>query len=390
MGSGRGDDVRGAAGGDRPTGWSRRALLRRGVVVAGGLAAASVLPGVPAATGAAPAAKKPGKTVVVLTDYPYFPGTAIVVDQALLDAFATDYARKRGKKPLQMTRFLFGEVPVRIFDEIFTTKNPATSLDIGAYLWLFHLSGYFGGVWLRAELVRTGKNPTIAGFSTAQSQQAFSTQAARAQRIVDAASGPESGVLAYNQASLFDQPDPADPARPQRGLADTFGYNQGYLLQIAEKPPEGLTTPPGFVTCPAEAATRPLYCAYGTYQLTATRRFDPVSARLAAGRGGYSELSAQIPPIQQAAVARGRQVWDTFLDVQGFSQEAYRQLLDISSAFLETVQATALASVQAVATEDVPLGRRAATANACMSQWLASYTVGLVDGRPDRALPTFV
>lgn len=376
-------------GDGRAEGLSRRALLRRGMVVAGGLTAASALTGTTGVGGALTMAKKSKKTAVVLTDYPYFPGSVIVVDQALLDGFATDYAKAQGKKPLEMTRFLFGEVPVRIFDEIFATKNPATTLDIGSYLWLFHLSGYFGGVWLRGELVKTGKNPTIAGFSIAQSQQAFSTQAEKAKRILDAASGPESGVLAYNQASLFDQPDPANPATTQRGLADTYGYNEGYLLQIADAPPAGLTTPAGFVTCPADAASRPLYCAYGTYQLEATRKFDPVSTKLAAGRGGYAPLKSQIPPIQQGAIARGRQVWNSFLNVQGFSQQSYQQLLDISSAFLETVQATALASAEAVAEQDAPLGRQAATANACMSQWLASYTVGLIDGRPDRAIPTF-
>jgi len=220
-------------GSGAPSGWSRRELLRRGIVVAGGVTAATVLAAGPGAA-ARPVAKKPKKVAVVLTDHPFFPGTVIVADQALLDRYATDYAKARGKKPLEMTKFLFGEVPLRIFDEIFATKNPATALDVGSYLWLFHLSGYFGGVWLRGELVKTGKNPTIAGFSQAQSQQTFTTQAGKAQRIVDAASGPESGVLAYNQASLFDQPDPADPTRQQRGLADTFGYNEGYLLQIAE------------------------------------------------------------------------------------------------------------------------------------------------------------
>ncbi|MFO7591958.1 MAG: hypothetical protein R6X23_13880 [Acidimicrobiia bacterium] len=58
------------------------------------------------------------------------------------------------------------------------------------------------------------------------------------------------------------------------------------------------------------------------------------------------DLATQIPPLQEAAIARGRMVWDGLLDVQGFSQEAYEQLLDISSAFLETVQATALAAVE--------------------------------------------
>lgn len=369
--------------------WSRREVLRRGAFATGGVLLASSTLTSTNATAFVAGAKQVKKVTISLADYPYFVGTLIAPDEALLNRFATDYARRQGKKPLEMTRFLFGEVPVALFDEIFTTKNPATTLDMGSYLWLFHLSGYFGGVWLRGELVKTGKNPTIAGFSSAQSQQAFTTQAAKAQRIVDAASGPESGVLAYNQASLFDQPNPDNPATVQRGLADTFGYNEGYLLQIAEKPPAGLTTPAGFVTCPADSASRPLYCGYGTYQLKATRKYDPVSTKLAAGQGGYASLKAQIPPIQQSAIARGRQVWDTFLNVQGFSQEAYQQLLDISSAFLETVQTTALSSVQAVADENVQIGRQAATANACMSQWLASYTVGLIDGRPDRALPTF-
>lgn len=102
-----------------------------------------------------------------------------------------------------------------------------------------------------------------------------------------------------------------------------------------------------------------------------------------------ADLATQIPPLQEAAIARGRMVWDGLLDVQGFSQEAYEQLLDISSAFLETVQATALAAVEAVVEKDVVVGRQAATANACMAVWLGSYITGLTDGREGRALPEF-
>lgn len=326
---------------------------------------------------------------MVLPDYPYFPGTIIVEDQRLLDSLAASYAKQRGRQPLEMTRFLFGEVPVTLFDRIFATRNPATTLPIGSYLWLFHLSGYFGGVWLRSELVKTGKNPTIAGVSIAQTQQAFNSQAAKAQAVLDAASGDGPAVLAYNRASLFDQPDPDNPARPVRGLADTYGYNEGYLLQIVEKPPEGLTPRARFVVCPSDPASRPLSCSYATTELQAVKTYDPVSKKLASGKGAYAGLKSEIVPVQQSAIERGRRVWDGALNVQGFSQEAYTQLLDISSAFLETVQATALSTVEAVAQADVAVGRRAATANACMSTWLASYTVGLIDGRPDRALPTF-
>lgn len=368
--------------------WSRREVLRRGALggaaLAGGLSLAGLVGAAPAG-----AAKAAAKVTVTLPDYPYFAGTVIAPDPALLDRLAAQYARRRGRAPLEMTRFLFGDVPVQCFDEIFRTKNPARTLPMGAYLWLFHLSGYFGGVWLRGELVRTGKNPTIAAFSTAQSQQAFTAQANRAAAVLADATGSDAAVLAYNRASLLDRADPADPSRTITGLADTYGYNEGYLLQIVEKPPVGLSTPPKFVVCPTDPGTRPLYCQYATSQVRAVAQFDPVSRRLAGGRGEYGTLRDQIVPVQAKAITRGRQVWDTFLNVQGFAQPAYEQLLDISSAFLETVQATALSTVEAVAESDAALGRQAATANACMGIWLASYTTGLIDGRPDRAIPTF-
>jgi len=53
------------------------------------------------------------------------------------------------------------------------------------------------------------------------------------------------------------------------------------------------------------------------------------------------------------------------------------------------VQATVLATVKSTAQGSVPVGRQAATANACMGVWLSSYLVGITDGRPDRALPEF-
>ena len=130
-------------------------------------------------------------------------------------------------------------------------------------------------------------------------------------------------------------------------------------------------------------------CAYRTNRLHALRRFDSVSTAIAIGDDVYAELSEQIPPLQAAAIARGRQVWDGALNVQGFSQEAYEQLLDISSAFLETVQATALATTRAVAADAVGDGRQGATANALLGVWLASYIVGITDGRPGRTIPEF-
>jgi hypothetical protein len=374
---------------------SRREVLARGAgaVAAVGLGSVRFAPGAAAlgggsGVGSAAGPVGGGGVVVVVPEYPFFAGTTMREDPKLLNALARTYVRRHGGRDAVMTRFLFSSVPVTLFDRIYATKDPANTLPMGAYLWLFHLSGYFGGVWLRGELVRTGKNAALSSYSKPQDEAAFTAEVATADEALDAASGPGPALLEYEKASLFDAPPVPPATMPQRGLVDTFGYNEGYLLQIAEKPPVGLSTPAGLVECPA-AAERPLYCSYGTNRLEALPRFDPISRKLAAGKGAYADLATQIPPLQEAAITRGRGVWDGALNVQGFSQEAYEQLLDISSAFLETVQATVLATVKSTAERVVPVGRQAATANACMGVWLSSYIVGITDGRPDRALPEF-
>ena len=309
---------------------------------------------------------------IELPDHPFFPNPVMQPDPALLDELAD------GSSPV-MTRFLFGDAPVELFDRIFASDAP-DALPTGGYLWVFHLSGYFGGVWLRDELARSGHNEAIAGFSVNPSEDAFVEETERAARALTAAAAGDDEVLAYAETSLFDA---------EHGLVDNFGYNEGYLLQIVEKPPDGLTTPPGLVVCPATAAAGPLTCTYGASRLTALGTFADVSDALARGDGPYADLATRIAPLQDAGIARGRTVWDGMLNVSGFAQEAYEQLLDISCAFLETVQATVLATVRAVAVGDTLAARRAAVANACMGVWLTSYLVGITDGRPGRALPQF-
>ncbi len=321
---------------------------------------------------------------VELTEYPYFAGTAMTPDTALLDRLATEYGARRDGAPPVMTRFLFADVPVVLFDAIFDATDPA-QLPLGSYLWLYHLSGYYGGLWLRGELLQSGHNTMIENVNLPPNEEQFTAEVGDAQRILERAAGDD--VLAYSDESLYDQPNPDNEQAPVRGLVDLFGYNEGYLLQIAEKPPVGLVTPADLVRCP-DPADGPLFCEYRTNRLGALRTFDPVAARLQDGAGAYGALAAKIAPIQEPGIARGRMVWDGQLDVQGFEQEAYEQLLDISSAFLETVQATALATVRAVAERDEIVARQAATANAMMAVWLRSYIVGLTDGRPI-ALPTF-
>jgi hypothetical protein len=322
---------------------------------------------------------------VQLSDYPYFAGTMMTPDEALLDRMAGEYAATADEQPPAMTRFLLGDVPVRLFDTIFGADDP-TGLPLGSYLWLYHLSGYYGGLWLRGELLASGHNTMMANVNLPQTEEQFAAAVGDAQRVFGRAAA--SDVLAYNEESLYDRPNPENPDVPIQGLVDLFGYNEGYMLQIAEKPPEGLVTPDDLVVCPADPADGPLHCRYRTSRLAALATFEPVADALRRGDGPYGDLAAAIAPAQSEGIARGRMVWDGQLNVQGFGQEAYEQLLDISSAFLETVQATVLATVHAVAERDERVGRQAATANAVMGIWLRSYVVGLTDGRAI-GLPTF-
>ena len=88
---------------------------------------------------------------VELTDYPFFPGTMMQVDQARLDHLAAQHVTDIDGAPPSMKRFLFAAVPVALFDQIFASSDPG-ELPLASSLWLFHLSGYYGGIWLRGHL----------------------------------------------------------------------------------------------------------------------------------------------------------------------------------------------------------------------------------------------
>ena len=158
------------------------------------------------------------------------------------------------------------------------------------------------------------------------------------------------------------------------------------MLQILEVPPEGLESGPAYqITCGGL-----FECEYATPRLAVLAELADLQAEVAAGEGDFAALVADLKKIQDAAEPRGRSVWSGGLSVQGFSQKSYDQLLDVSSSFLETVQATALVMIDAAANEDADRARTGAVANAAMVVWLRGYRVGLTYGDGEKVLPTFV
>lgn len=333
----------------------------------------------PATTTTLPAEEAPVNapmTSVELVDHPYFETDLVMPDQALLDELATDYAA--GVDDPEIERFLFGTLPVVVFDQIFA--EPVDDLPTPSLLWLLHLSGYFGGRWLRGEIAAAQPDAPLVQFSVEPDEAGFAETLAKAALGLDAAAGDDPMVLAYAEASLFPTGDDAE--QTVAGLVDSFGYNQGYMLEILASPPDGLTTPDRYqIDCDGL-----LSCSYTSPRMAALPRFAPTEQRLA-GDGAYADLAARMQPIQDAAIPRGRSVWSSGLSVQGFPQVEYDQLLDVSSSFLETVQLTALAMVDASVNEDATLARTGAVANAAMTVWLDAYMVGLLDGTEPIELP---
>ena len=295
---------------------------------------------------------------LTLPVYPFWPHPALEADPKLLDALLQE---QRGDDALG---FLLGVAPMRVFGRI--CAEPVELLPGRSFLWLMHVSGYFGGVWLRAEIRRAQPGGMLEQAGQVPTREAFAATLERAGQGLAAAQEDDAAALAQIEGVL-----------PE--LIAGFGYNQGYLLQILEAPPEGLRAPAGLLV-----PRGPLWCDYGRPRLGALPALRDVSERLALPPdAAWRELAALLDESLEAEVARGRSVWSSGLSVRGFPQESYERLLDVSSSFLEIAQATVLLAVRALALRDGAGARRAALAWACTVPWLGSYAQGLMDNRHD-------
>jgi hypothetical protein len=306
---------------------------------------------------------------VSIPDHPFSDNDLIAPAGALLDGLARESCEARGGTVPEVTQFLFGSAPVSVFESLL--RNDPADVDFEGSLWVLHLSGYFGGVWLRREIVSAQPDSFIANIGSTPTEADFLAEvesvrpATVAARAVD-----DAEVLAYLEAIFLE-------------LVDGFGYNKGYLLQILEVPPEGLSSPADLALCEG-----PLSCVYEPLALEALGDFDAARDRLGdPPDDAWDEIAQSVLGLQDQSEARGRMVWSSGLSVQGFSQESYEVLLDVSSSFLQVVQATALAAAQSLAESKADVGRRASAADAGFRIWIDSYTMGLLDGRSDRELP---
>jgi hypothetical protein len=320
-----------------------------------------------------------------LPPYPFFANLESVMteDRALLDRLLAAYARETPAASQHPIDFLSRYVPVYVFE---LTLRPSEPDDpaLSTQLWLMHLAGYFGGVWLRAEFVNAG----VPRGAFPSAENSFAAVVARISAALAAFNGDDAGALSYAEASLR--------GANLQGLTDSYGYNAGYLDQIltGAKPP-GATAPADYFTYnPTEiyngfysvAEIRPL----DKWRRRAAKAADRPDSRYATIVQGSSAADT-LPAIQLAGVSRGKFVWapgnQLNLNITNFDQGVYDLLLVTSVYFLQCIQATGLAALAAASVGNADWARAAVRSHAMVAPYAGSYGVGLFDGTGQ--LPTF-
>lgn len=314
-------------------------------------------------------------------DYPLFESPIVVAAPDLLHELADAYTSTLVGEIPQMERFLFGYVPIEVFDRIFSGDIKETS----GLMWLLHLSGYFGGRWLRGEIEIAQPTAPLTLVSIEPNVANFLVTTEKAEHGINASCSDDETVLHYSKQSLYNTQAKSEGSQPIQGLADNFGYNKGYLLEILARPPEGCNSPEKY-----QINGRGLFqCVYASPKLKILPLLTEVQEAIAISDSKYVSLVKDLIPLQEIAEPRGRSVWSSGLSVQGFPQVAYDQLLDVSSSFLETVHATGLTMIRSVIEENADQARRGSVADAAMTIWLSAYMVGLLNGKGDKVIPKF-
>ena len=335
------------------------------------------------------AAQSQRRLQINLPPYPFFDNlrTVMTEDLALLNRLVNAYARTTPAATQNPIDFLSRYVPVYVFEQ---TLRPSESDDqsLPTLLWLMHLAGYFGGVWLRDAFIRFpvpgSPNPRPGAPPTASS---FDTVVTGINAALTAFSGDDAGAIAYAEGSLR--------GAPLQGLTDSYGYNAGYLDQILTgSKPTNAKAPAGYFTYHDTVLFDGTYGIKEIQPLDNWRRrteqaaSQPGSryAQIVNGAGGADAL----PAIQSAGVARGKATWspqNVFLAITNYDQPTYNLLLVTSVYFLQCIQATGLAALAASAVGNADWARSAVRSNAMTVPYGGSYGVGLFDNTGQ--LPTF-
>lgn len=326
-------------------------------------------------------APSPGSIPATVTEkvavpaMPLPPASSWRVEGSALDALACVECERADPDD---ARFFYGRLPLGTADALVTGLWPdGTAVDATAALGNLVTSGYFGGIYLRANLASIGTDPAPAESPMTGALDAigrlssagFDAVAADLVRIARAGSDEEVRSAAGLWAVL---------------LAAIYGYNLGYLQVTLENPPPGVDVPTDALVC------GPLFdCRTPALPLPSLDEFGDVIEKLATPPTVEWQLgSALLRGVSDGSVDGGRGVWERLLSSQDFTPDAYRAIVELSGGFLELTQAALLADAAAAYGGDDERGRVGLRLSAAMVLWAGSYFSGLASPLADTVQPT--
>ena len=301
-----------------------------------------------------------------IPEYPFFENDAIEVsDDALMEA-AFHYCNTVGDA--DAVDFFLGYLPINALDTACAGAGEAEQLMGSLYL-----SGYFGGVWLRDKL--DGVEAGLADDETDWGllKPLFKTLAKLTANRLEDADAPDAEAITAAKDGL-------------NALLLLYGYNRGYLEQIIDVPPPGLSSPEGLLEC---ADAHVLDCAIATsHAMPNAAAYDDANDALASPVGAKWQEMEELLEIAENAIGSGEGVWES-ISIDKLDAAGYDVLLDLSAGYLRTGQAASFAGMTAYAQDDADAARCSILMNAGVTLWSGAYFMGLASPADPGTFPTF-
>lgn len=348
------------------------------------------------------------------TGYPALASHDVHSAPKLLDALARDYASYhhitsygRTTDADNLQDFLVLWLPNWLNSVIAGTTSdtdgldPSKPADFSKLLWVAHVAGYYGGVWLRMDVVDTDVLPvhfglpfSNAGINTYYDNFVDKLRAAstnkHGQAVLAAArstvrSGPIIPPSGLDSATLVTQILP-----PDDNLA-AFGYDSTWLHDIV---PPGLDAPtaakPAIANLFTHHAAKLLDAHYGMARTRYLVRAEAAYRKVASSHGAvasrYSDVVKGNPGEMSLSLTQARfDLYGTGVygigvplasSYRGLGQSQYNRVLTWAAYATMGNQTNAMNAIAAVATRNVAAARRELRATAIWAAYVGGYGWG--------------
>jgi hypothetical protein len=422
---------------------ARRDRSTSGAATPAAATAPATQPSRPVAEQTASAAKGCSTTAVTglrlswypdVEQYPALAEHGLVAAPEVLDALARDYAnhpragaygRTESGSP-SFQDFLILRLPEWLYDMSAGTASNTYGIDattrsgMAKLLWIAHVSGYYGGAWLRQDFldsdlpVHAGvpfSNAGINAYDKNFIDSLWSTASS------DSGTAVLDAVRSTLRSPLLNKLSGVDPTTvvaqilpPTDDLA-SFGYDSAWLHNIL---PPGLDAPlratPGVPDLLTADPAKLLDAHYGIAEQPYLQQIRPIYQKVASDAGTVGQRYRDVVRGQllETPLLLSQQRFSLYGDVvyglgvpaasnyRGFDQDQYDRVLTWASYAVMFNQATAMRALAAWSTDDVSQGRAELRSTLTWAAYVGGYSWGhlnpLIQGPGNMAkiLPTFV